>query len=134
MPWLLMLTLRDGLENVSLGPSFVNGQIKAFMLLQQLIPFSLLLLRTSALAGGGGLDRSTAAMLGLGVGIDVLGGLKAGLIGEEAVAGFFWKKLEIDFWLDFCELGAGLAFGVDISFPSMPRTISVFASDRDQNV
>ena len=73
-----------------------------------------------------GLEKALLANVDVGVfcvGV-VLDG--AGL-GE--LADFFWKKPKMDFWFFAdCEADAGCVFcegrGVDISFPSRPRTIT----------
>jgi hypothetical protein len=97
-----------------------------------------------------GLDGSGASLLGTGVIVgtvrfvnDFLERLEvafnfealvltSGVAGDDLVAGlsdFFWKNPRMDLWVlpdcgpepgcDFCDAG----FGVDISFPSIPRGI-----------
>jgi len=62
--------------------------------------------------------------VGVGIGASKTLGLVV-LAGVGDGAAFFWKNPRRVFWfLDDCEgVGLGFGFGVDISLPSIPRTI-----------
>lgn len=73
-----------------------------------------------------------ALLASLDVGVFLVGVASAGVASDGAGLGelvdFFWKKPRMDFWFFAdCELEAGCffcdGFGVDISFPSTPRTM-----------
>jgi hypothetical protein len=94
----------------------------------------------ASLLGMGVMDAGVLAnavfeSLETGVFLTVAGVDGAGL-GE--LLDFFWKKPRIDFWLLDCEPDGGCFFcegrGVDISFPSTPRTMSALCETSRGNM
>ena len=84
----------------------------------------------------GGLVNALLVSVEVGVFLMVVGSDGEGL-GE--LVDFFWKKPKMDFWFfPDCEAEAGCFFcegrGVDISFPSRPRTMAtVFKENYGKN-
>jgi hypothetical protein len=81
----------------------------------------------------GGLVKVRLASVDVGV-LDAGGGSDGAGLGE--LVDFFWKNPRMDFWvLADCEADAGCFFcegrGVDISLPSMPRTMVETPRERE---
>ena len=143
---LYLRTLREGLLRATPATSDTTRSVSVSgVVVRGGRPFSLFLPATGVSSSSCriGLDGSIASLLGTGVrdggglekdffdNVDVgvcFAGVGCDGAGLGELVDFFWKKPRMDFWFFAdCEPDVGRFFcearGVDISFPSIPRTM-----------